>query len=157
MKQWKSWICILLTLCWMCLIFHMSAQPASRSTETSLHVGMVVGEILVPDFRAQPFQKQLAFARAIDHPVRKCAHASEYAVLGILTGLSADSLGIRKQKWQKAFSAASVYAMTDEFHQLFVPGRSGQISDVLIDSAGALTGIIVLYGITRINNLRNQG
>ncbi len=157
MKQWKSIVCLLLTVCWMGFIFTMSAQPAAKSTETSLHVGMMVGEILVPDFEKKPLPEQLAFARMIDHPVRKCAHASEYAVLGILTGLSAGSIGVRKQRWRKAFLAASVYAMTDEFHQLFVPGRSGQISDVLLDSAGALLGIIVLYGITRLNNLRNQG
>ena len=39
---------------------------------------------------------------------------------------------------------ATVYAATDEFHQLFIPGRSGQVSDVLLDSAGALAGVLIL-------------
>ena len=37
---------------------------------------------------------------------------------------------------------AALYAVTDEFHQLFVPGRSGQFSDVVLDSAGALAGLL---------------
>ena len=41
----------------------------------------------------------------------------------------------------------TAYAATDEMHQLFVPGRSGQVSDVLLDSAGAMAGLAVLGGI----------
>ena len=39
------------------------------------------------------------------------------------------------------WAIAAAYAATDEFHQLFVPGRSGQLSDVILDSAGALAGV----------------
>ena len=42
---------------------------------------------------------------------------------------------------------AALYAATDEVHQLFVPGRSGQVSDVLLDSAGAIAGLALLGGI----------
>ena len=45
---------------------------------------------------------------------------------------------------------AAGYAATDEFHQLFVPGRSGQISDVLLDSAGALAGVWIMTGLEKI-------
>jgi VanZ family protein len=38
-----------------------------------------------------------------------------------------------------------LYAASDEFHQLFVPGRSGEVKDVLIDSAGAVTGALLFY------------
>jgi len=37
-----------------------------------------------------------------------------------------------------------LYACSDEFHQTFVPGRAGQFKDVLIDTAGALIGLIVV-------------
>ena len=40
---------------------------------------------------------------------------------------------------------ATAYAVTDEFHQLFVPGRSGQMTDVMIDSGGALVGLLALH------------
>lgn len=42
------------------------------------------------------------------------------------------------------FAVGSLYAASDEFHQLFVPGRSGRLTDVLIDSAGLLAGILVV-------------
>ena len=52
---------------------------------------------------------------------------------------------------------AAAYAATDEFHQLFVPGRSGQISDVVLDSAGALAGLLILTVAREImKNRRNR-
>lgn len=50
-----------------------------------------------------------------------------------------------------AISIAVIFAISDEVHQLFVPGRGGQIKDVIIDSAGALVGIIYkgLYGLKK--------
>ncbi|HJA34824.1 MAG TPA: VanZ family protein [Candidatus Mediterraneibacter merdigallinarum] len=45
---------------------------------------------------------------------------------------------------------AALYAATDEVHQLFVPGRSGQISDVILDSAGALAGVLVLAAVRKL-------
>ena len=56
----------------------------------------------------------------------------------------------KNRKRRALFSAwltASAYAATDEFHQLFVPGRSGQISDVILDSAGAALGVLLMTGI----------
>ena len=61
--------------------------------------------------------------------VRKTAHFTEYAILGILFFL---------------FSRQFFYACTDEIHQLFIPGRSGQFTDVLIDTLGASFGCLLL-------------
>jgi len=72
-----------------------------------------------------------------DDVLRKCAHVTEYAILGFLlvraTGreLPALLLGV-------------VYAASDEFHQHFVHGRHGSPVDVLIDSVGLLIGIFVV-------------
>ena len=49
-----------------------------------------------------------------------------------------------------AFFATAVYAATDEIHQLFVAGRAGRFSDVVIDSAGALLGVLVFAFLVRI-------
>ena len=45
------------------------------------------------------------------------------------------------------------YACTDEFHQLFVPGRSGQITDVMIDTLGGSIGVLIISVITLIKKL----
>ena len=89
-----------------------------------------------------------AFAEKVDHPVRKTAHATEYAILGLLIAGAYIERGTSIRKGILIpWGAATLYAATDEFHQLFVPGRSGQVSDVMLDSAGVLAGVLVLAAI----------
>ncbi len=70
-----------------------------------------------------------------DYPLRKLAHMAEYAVLFAL--LRRASVGRAA-----AFALSVLYAVTDEWHQSFVPGRAGAATDVLIDAAGALTALV---------------
>lgn len=146
-------IFLILTIIWMIVIFLFSARPADESEEDSLRVGMLIGEVFVTGFEEWEETEQIQFAERIDHPVRKTAHASEYALMALL--VSGVCISTRKEKRMERryaevfipWGIAAVYAATDEFHQLFVPGRSGQVSDVLLDSAGALAGVLVLAGI----------
>jgi VanZ family protein len=69
-----------------------------------------------------------------DLALRKLAHAAEYAVLGAL-------LARATGRPRAAFALAVLYAISDELHQLAVPGRRGAPLDVAIDAAGAFTGI----------------
>lgn len=140
-------VCFLLSLLWMIFIFMMSQQNADTSTETSLRAGTLVAELVVPGYRDWTAAEQRALAVQIDYPVRKLAHASEYTVLGILYSLSVLSVSAvpkRKKLLCTAFPLGVLYAMSDEFHQLFVPGRAGRVSDVLIDSSGVLLGIAIV-------------
>ena len=107
---------------------------------------MLAGHLFVRGFDSWTEQEQLDFARKIDHPVRKTAHASEYALLGML--LFGAMTGTRRRRMCYAWLATACYAATDEFHQLFVPGRSGQFTDVCIDSGGAVVGILAAAGIS---------
>lgn len=140
-----------LTICWMLVIFWFSAAPAPESSEMSYTVGIAVGKIMISDFDAWSTERQNAFAEKIEYPVRKTAHAMEYALLGMLISGTICVYGGNGRKMALyAWVAATIYASSDEFHQLFVPGRSGQVRDVLLDSAGAATGILVLYLLRRI-------
>ncbi|SFG39836.1 VanZ family protein [Oribacterium sp. WCC10] len=147
MDEKLRWFFLFLTVLWMMVIFMMSSQPADESTETSLRVGEAIAYICVPGFRELSPDEQRHIAEMIDHPVRKTAHATEYAILGmfILTTLEGFMNCPWKKKALSALALASMYAATDEIHQLFVPGRSGQISDVMIDAAGAFAGLLILY------------
>jgi len=129
----------------MAVIFWFSSAPAKESTHMSLSAGRMAARIFVPAFDEWAPEKQDAFAEKIDYPVRKTAHAGEYAVLGVWMYGTVNSFSGRKRvcRGVTAWAAASVYAATDEFHQLFVPGRSGQISDVLLDSTGVAAGILL--------------
>lgn len=134
-----------IVLLFMLIIFWFSAQPADDSTQMSHHVGKTVGRLLIPGFSKWPQDKQEDFAQKIDHPVRKAAHATEYAVLAILCYGMYFSYGYAgKRRSFLAFLLTVFYACTDEFHQFFVPGRSCQLIDVLIDSLGGMFGVLIV-------------
>lgn len=156
-------IFLILTAVWMIVIFSFSARPAEESARDSAKAGRLIGEIFVPGFENWSESEQTEFAEKIDHPVRKTAHASEYALLALLVS----GVCIRKKKENARrqifpeilipWGVASVYAATDEFHQLFIPGRSGQVSDVMLDSLGALAGVAVLTVIRKaVSCFRNR-
>lgn len=143
--DYKRIILLIVTVLWMAVIFWFSSAPADESAHMSLSAGRVAAKILIPDFEEWTPEKQAAFAEKIDYPVRKTAHAGEYAVLGILMFGTAGAVPGWKhvRRGMAAWLASTVYAATDEFHQLFVAGRSGQVSDVLLDGTGAAAGILL--------------
>ena len=71
-----------------------------------------------------------------DYVLRKCAHVTEYAILGALL---LRALG----RETPAFLAGLAYAASDEFHQHFVRGRHASPVDVAIDGVGVLIGIVI--------------
>lgn len=74
--------------------------------------------------------------------IRKLAHFSEYTVLGI--GLCGLMRVLVKRYWGiTAIVLGAVLASLDEFHQLFIPGRSAMVSDVVIDTCGVVVGSII--------------
>jgi VanZ family protein len=73
-----------------------------------------------------------------DLVVRKAAHLTEYAILGALLVRALD-------RPAAAAALAIAYAATDELHQHFVPGRTGSVVDVLIDSVGVVVGIVLYH------------
>lgn len=132
----------ILTILWMVIIFSFSAKNAQASTGDSNAVGMLVGKIVYSDFQEWPRERQQAFADQWSYPIRKGAHMSEYALLGFfLVGafLSKEQNGWRTVRI--AFPMAVLYAVSDEIHQFFVPGRSCMLTDIGYDSAGAALGI----------------
>ena len=139
------WLAVILV---MGMIFRFSAQDAEESTQVSTLVGRAIGRIVHPGFGDLTARQQEAFAINIDFYVRKGAHASVYAALGFLfSGAFAwtNRFKNRSGRWVMLISwlCGTLYAMTDEFHQLFVPGRSGEIRDVCLDSAGVLVGVFI--------------
>lgn len=133
-----SLVFLVLALGWMSTIFYFSSQDGDESKEDSISVGLFVADTFFSNLSEE---ERLEFAEKIDHPIRKCAHATEYALLGILVYFSLKNPD--KRWFWIAWIICILYASSDEIHQLFVPGRSGQISDVCLDSCGALVGILL--------------
>lgn len=135
----KKIITIILILIWMCIVFKFSSQPSTESSQLS---GKITKAIL--NFFNVLEGKTIEQQSQIETIVRKLAHYFIYTIGGILIFLHMDSYKIHINK-KVLFSQiiGTSYAATDEFHQLFVPGRSGELRDVCLDSLGVITGIII--------------
>ena len=145
----KKTIFAVLLVIWMGFIFSMSCENAEESSNTS---GQTIKVVLstVPEFEKQPEEVKKNIIEELQFITRKSAHFIGYMILGILaSGLILQYENINK-KYPLAFLICVIYAISDEIHQLFVPGRSGQVRDVLIDSAGSLLGIIIVMAFEKL-------
>ena len=138
----KSIFAVMLIL-WMGFIFSMSSQNSTVSSNTS---GGTIRMIMstVPKFDEQSEEVQDEIVESLQYITRKSAHFIGYMILGILAILLFLQYENIKYKGWSAFLLSVLYAISDEIHQLFVPGRSGQVKDVLIDSCGAALGIVMV-------------
>ncbi len=134
----------------MAVIFYFSSRPGPDSDVDSMTIGRLIGEMVMPGFDDMDMQAQLEFVIGINKAVRKTAHFTEYAILAMLLTGAFDADDKKKRKiFAQAVIVAALYAAGDEFHQTFVPGRSGKIGDVLIDSAGAICGSGLVLALRR--------
>ena len=138
----KKIIFTVLTVAWMGVIFCFSSMDSVQSTEVSMSVGECVAEAFVPNYDDMEEEQQYQIASKIDHPIRKTAHATEYAILGFLLTFAVSSYSDNGKMRLIAFPAGVFYSVTDELHQKLVSGRSCQFTDVCIDSGGVLFGVI---------------
>ena len=134
---------IVVLLCMM-IIFFFSTDNSVESTKKSEGVIIEVTNLLGMDSLTKKQQQEIIDMFFV--PVRKSAHFFIYFVLGItlISFFREFSFPIWKLLFLSLF-LAFLYACTDEVHQLFVLGRSGQFSDVLIDTSGAMFGIGLYY------------
>ena len=152
-----------LSLLWCVMIFTYSAMDDTNSEMRSYFVGRVIYRTFHPDFVQLDTVTQNELVMGIDHYVRKGAHMAEFAVLAVL--LFGTVLPPLKEIGKReifmnallAFVLAVFYAATDEFHQLFVPGRAGMLRDVCIDSCGILIGLLGCMAYTVIRKKQCRG
>ena len=143
-------ILLVLLIFQMFFIFTMSSfGPDSSNAQSNFFVDLISGLMPIKSGPVEPILdlKTLIFF------VRKTAHFTEYAILGLLFYLNLKHHSNKKQS-PKLFALAilfsALYACTDEFHQLFVPGRTGQIFDVFVDTLGATFGCLIVLVVQKI-------
>jgi len=148
---------IFLLICWMLVIFLLSAQKAVESSNLSDGIVFKVVNIFYSDFDNLSKPQQIELLQRISHFVRKTAHFLEYFILGALAFWVATMFERIKLFGQSviAFAICVVYAVSDEIHQYFVPGRACRFGDVLIDSFGSFLAIIIIAVL--IKNLKKLG
>lgn len=139
---------------WMALIFHFSNQKAAESSEISGSLTYRLAEGINSVFGLEWSGETLEeAAEKMEHPIRKMAHMTEYAILAwIFLGNCMQYGRLQKKAYLYAWLFASIYAATDEFHQLFIEGRSGEVRDAGIDSFGALFGLLFAWAVLYIWN-----
>lgn len=150
--NWHKYISVLfiiVTFVWMGFIFYMSSKSASHSFAQSDNASSVIFSIFIPHFEEMDPAEQLKYINAIRSPIRKGAHFIEYTILGalicesVILWFNLDS----KRIICIAIIIGISYAASDEFHQLFVSGRSGKLTDILVDTVGVITGVLIVIWI----------
>lgn len=156
MKKIIFWI---LCITWAVIIFMFSNEPANVSDKTSLGfteniivflIKLDVIEIPVSSLGLEETVKQIA--ENLNNIIRKLAHFGIYLILGILVYNLLLCYFNNKRAVLLTLIVCLLYAISDEIHQLFIPGRSGQIKDVLIDFSGSFSGCFVNFAFNKISH-----
>ena len=137
-----------LTVLWAAFIFSRSAKNSEQSGSESQQFTETIVKIIAPNYEALSEEQKTAVVDSLDAVIRKLAHMFIYAVLAVLSScalLARRHTEKPKNKLLQSLIFCILYAVTDEFHQLFVPGRAGMIRDVFIDSSGAIIGLLFVF------------
>lgn len=141
---------IFFLLCWTLLITLFSAQPAKQSNNLSLSFTAAIVNVASNLCSVEMTTQQKAvIIRKSNNVLRKAAHTFNYFVLGCLAYGALDVRRRGRTRMVVALGFCVLFAAMDELHQLFVPGRGGQLSDVLLDSASALVGLLFCWTLSR--------
>lgn len=148
MKNKRFVINLGLLVSWMILIFYMSNQPADISNKQS--------DLIIKLFYYMGIDLNSALGEITSFVIRKAAHFTEYFILYCLT--------INVLKFYFNIKKAAIYsllivlgyAISDEIHQYFIPGRDMAIRDVIIDFSGGILGFIINIIIYKIKFIRRS-
>ena len=136
----------------MAVIFTLSAQPAGESSETSSPFVELYIRLFHPEAENLPPEERFELGESASFIVRKAAHFSVYALLGLLlaAAVSVTFSAGAVRRLLLPFLIGALWAVSDEIHQSFVPGRSCELRDMAIDSLGALLGVLLFAAAARL-------
>lgn len=136
----KKYVLLLITILWIGFIFYMSSQPAEESSNSSSRIVNIVLHTLNLDKSNEDVLTVI---------VRKGAHFTEYLILSGLVTVTYGAFN-NKKNYSFILLVCILVALSDEFLQSFIIGRSSEVRDVLIDFSGALIFFLVNYIITNL-------
>lgn len=125
-------------------LFYASSQPVEKSRETSIAVTKAIVQTIEEVY--PEIQNQINLNQ-VHRNVRKSSHFVLYMMLGYLVANAMKKKGHEKIAYSLLICV--LISMMDETYQLFVPGRGGSVTDVMIDTLGATTGIA-------LNTIKNK-
>lgn len=140
------------------MIFKFSELSGLKSTKQSR--GLTYNILKVLDGNKLSEKDLIKLTKKINPVIRKIAHFSIYMILAIFTYMFIENLNIKSKSERErlrknvlyTFIFCIIYAIFDEIHQIYVPGRTGKPIDVIIDTLGASMGITIILLNNKINN-----
>ena len=135
----------------MIIIFLLSNQKAQNSKQLSnSFITKTIINIYEMKHGKITEEKKIEIKENYSFIVRKTAHFTIYLVLGLLVSLVLIGKNLNiKQIIIYGVLICMAYAITDEIHQIFVSGRSGEIRDIIVDTCGSTVGILLNIIINR--------
>ena len=134
-----------LVILWMGLIFYLSSRNSEESTSQSQGIINKTNIVEIYD-KDKNEDEKIETLETIDKYFRKVAHACVYLVLSVLVCLALREHNIILPNIIViAFIICFIYSCSDELHQVYVPGRSGEIRDIFIDNFGCMIGYFLFY------------
>lgn len=153
-----------LVIIWASVIFFMSSMDTNESNSKSKTVindiveksVETTNELGITNKQPSESNKKKVIDK-LNQPLRKAAHASEYFIFTILILIALKNSGVKgNEKFIIALGICFIYACTDEYHQTFVNGRTGQFSDTLIDTFGGFISCLMYTFMMKINKIRKK-
>ena len=154
----KRILLLILVLIGCITIFFFSEFSANDSSKQSRGVTYNILKVLNGNKLSE--KELIKLTKKINPVMRKIAHFSIYMILAIFTYMFIENLNIKskseKERLRKNILYTCIfciiYAIFDEIHQIYVPGRTGKLIDVIIDTLGACMGITIILLNNKINN-----
>lgn len=135
---------LLLIVLWMGLIFSFSMDTAVESSSKSETIIIQVSKIVLGDKLTDEMQEEIL--EKMETPVRKSAHFILYLILEIFVlWFFIEFYPLTWREYLMATLIVFIYACSDEFHQLFVLDRSGEVLDAFLDTFGGSVGAFLYY------------
>ncbi len=147
----KALIPVFLSAVILAVIFFFSSQNGETSSGVSIKVTRLFARTIFFGYETMQPDAQNFIVSELHGFIRKLAHFTAYAFLGINIYAALKTI-LRKaaERIPAALLICAAFASLDEMHQLTVSGRAGSVSDVVIDTTGALAGIILGLIITSL-------
>lgn len=142
----------------MGIIWGFSANSGEESSVQSLGIVYKIIDV-VEEIQGKEFtpEERISMEEYIHTPIRKCAHMTEYLVFALTVAFPLCLYMSSKKRVQwTTFCYCTLYATLDEVHQLYVPERSGQVTDVIVDGVGVAIGVLIfskVYGVIHASEI----
>ena len=150
-------ILIILLIINCATIFKFSSEVADDSNNRSGRVVSFIVDTLPGLKEKNEQEKEYIKGEILTQIVRKTAHFSIYASMGMITVCFA--LTYKGTYYQKSLCSilfCICYSISDEIHQLFVQGRSCEFRDICIDTLGVIVGILIIYAVYKIYRIKKE-